>query len=106
MLVERLDMGRILCGILLVATAWGQAFEVASVRASRSHEGNRRENIQVSPGSLIMRNVSLKGSIRWAYHVMDYQVSGPEWMGSERFEISAKAGEGVKEEQLRVMLQG
>ncbi len=101
-------MLRILMGVLLVSAAGAQtAFDVASVRASQGGrgEGSRRENIQASPGSLNMRNVSLKSAIRWAYHVMDYQVSGPDWLGFERYDIAAKAGEPVPEDQMRTMLQ-
>jgi uncharacterized protein (TIGR03435 family) len=99
---------RILIGVLLISAAVGQpVFEVASVRASAGGkgEGSRRENIQASPGSLNMRNVSLKSAIRWAYHVMDYQISGPDWLGFERFDIAAKAASPVPEDQLRLMLQ-
>jgi uncharacterized protein (TIGR03435 family) len=98
-------MFRILAGAaLFLAAAWGQpSFEVASIRTSKDE--NRRENIQANPGTLSMRNVSLKSAIRWAYHVMDYQVSGPEWMGSERFTISAKAAGDAPEDQLRLMLE-
>jgi uncharacterized protein (TIGR03435 family) len=101
-------MLRILMGVLLVSAAWAQtAFDVASVRASAGGrgEGSRRENIQASPGSLNMRNVSLKSAIRWAYHVMDYQVSGPDWLGFERYDIAAKASGPVPEDQMRTMLQ-
>jgi uncharacterized protein (TIGR03435 family) len=101
-------MLRILAGVLLVWAAGAQtAFDVASVRASQGGrgEGSRRENIQASPGSLNMRNVSLKSAIRWAYHVMDYQISGPDWLGFERYDIAAKAAGPVPEDQLRLMLQ-
>src|SRR5260221_14768934 len=66
------------------------AFDVASVKTSQlgkgGGEGSRRENIQVSPGSVIMRNVSMRSCIRWAYHVMDFQVTGPDWIGFERYD--------------------
>jgi uncharacterized protein (TIGR03435 family) len=94
---------------LLISAAPGQpspAFDVASVRSAKvGIEGGRRENIQVNPGTLTMRNVSLKSALRWAYHVMDYQVSGPDWIGFDRFDISAKASDPVAEDQLRLMLQ-
>ena len=99
---------RILIGVLLVSAAVGQpVFEVASVRASAGGrgEGSRRESIQTSPGSLNMRNVTLKSAIRWAYHVMDYQVSGPDWINFDRYDISAKAAEAAPDKQLEVMLQ-
>ena len=89
--------------VLLAACAAGQpAFDVASIRAS---EARGQEFVQASPGSVIMRNISLRGCVKWAYRVMEYQVSGPEWMGFERFDISAKAGDAVGEDQLRLMMQ-
>ena len=99
---------------LMAGGAFGQAatapaFDVASVRPSERPAGRgmgfRRDNIQVSPTSLTMRGVSLKTAIRWAYHVMDYQVSGPDWIGFQRYDIAAKAAAPASEEQLREMLQ-
>lgn len=101
-------MLRILTGILFISAAFAQpAFEVASIRASQGGkgEGSRRENIQASPGSLNMRNVTLKSAIRWAYHVMDYQVSGPDWINFDRYDISAKAADDAPDKQLQSMLQ-
>jgi uncharacterized protein (TIGR03435 family) len=82
-------------------------FDAASVRASQGGkgEGSRRESIQANPGSINMRNVSLKSAIRWAYHVMDYQITGPDWLGFERFDIVAKAAGPAPENELRTMLQ-
>ncbi len=108
--------------ILFAATAaFGQtadspapAFDVASVKASQPGQPGqpgpgggrgRRDNIQVSPGTVTMRNVSLKSSIRWAWHVSEFQVSGPDWLDSERYEIAGKAPGPATEEQLRLMMQ-
>ena len=52
-----------------------------------------------------MRNVTLKAAIRWAYHVFNFQVSGPDWIGYERYDIVAKAAGPVPEDQLRLMAQ-
>ncbi len=89
------------------------AFDVASVRASqgggegRGGRGNpfRRDNIQVSPDSVIMRNNSLKSTIAWAYAVKDFQVTGPDWLETQRFDIVAKAGAKSTEDELRVMME-
>jgi uncharacterized protein (TIGR03435 family) len=92
------------------------AFEVASVKVSqttgrdgggRGLLGGRggRGSIQVSPGSLTMRNVTLKNAIRWAYHVSEFQVSGPDWIDSARYNIVAHASAPANEEQLQLMLQ-
>ena len=91
--------------ILTGAAAFAQppAFEVASVRLSQTGSGGRRENIQVGADTVTMRNVSLKSAIRWAYHLFQFQVSGPDWIGYERFDIVAKAAAPAPEEQLRLM---
>jgi uncharacterized protein (TIGR03435 family) len=82
------------------------AFEVASVRVARTGEFQEdREDIRSSPGSLTMRHVSLNSCIKWAYGLNDFQISGPAWLDSEKFDIVAKAAGPVKEDQLRLMLQ-
>jgi uncharacterized protein (TIGR03435 family) len=101
--------------ILFAATAaFGQsadapAFDVASVKVSSPGaapgERRRRDNIQVSPGTVTMRGVSLKVAIRWAWHVTEFQVTGPDWLDSERYEIAGKAAGPATEEQLRLMMQ-
>ena len=52
-----------------------------------------------------MHNVSLRSALQWAYRMKEYQVSGPAWIGDERYNISAKAAGPVGEQQLRGMLQ-
>jgi uncharacterized protein (TIGR03435 family) len=63
------------------------------------------ENIQVSPGTVTMRNVTLKAAIRWAWHVAEFQVTGPDWLDSERYEIAGKAAGPATEDELRLMMQ-
>lgn len=91
----------------LAACAFPQArFDVASIKPSRlSGEGRNRENVTANPGALTMHNVSLRSALQWAYRMKEYQVSGPAWIGDERYEISAKAADLVGEQQLRGMLQ-
>jgi len=101
--------------LLAASAAFGQsadtpapAFDVASVKASQpgaAGERRGRENIQVSPGTVTMRNVSLKACIRWAWHVSEYQVAGPDWLDSQRYEIAGKAAGPATEDQLRLMMQ-
>jgi uncharacterized protein (TIGR03435 family) len=49
--------------------------------------------------------MSLQSSIKWAYGLRDFQISGPGWLTSERYDISAKASDGATEDQLRQMLR-
>src|SRR5689334_17777258 len=84
------------------------AFDVASVRENKGAPPREppfiRSPLQVSPGSLIGRNVSLKYCIQWAYRMSEYQVQGPDWLNSQRYDIAAKATGAADEEQLRRML--
>jgi uncharacterized protein (TIGR03435 family) len=86
---------------LAVAADAPSAFEVASIRPS---EGGR-EGVDVLPGTVTMRNLRLSGAIRWAYNVLDVQVSGPDWLTNTRFDIVAKAGTPAREPELRTMMQ-
>jgi hypothetical protein len=68
-----------------------QAFEVASVKPNKSGDG--RISIQMQPGGrFTATNFPLRELIRMAYGVQNSQlVGGPDWIGSERFDIVAKA---------------
>jgi uncharacterized protein (TIGR03435 family) len=85
------------------------AFEVASIKASQTPQGqglrSLREDINTDPARLTMVNVSLNTAIRWAYKLGVYEISGPDWISNARFDITAKAANPVSEEQLRLMLQ-
>jgi uncharacterized protein (TIGR03435 family) len=96
--------------VISCGAVFGQpAFEVASVKPSligrAGGEGSRREKIDHTPGSLTMRNVSMKSCIQWAYDVKNFQVSGPGWLETERYDVAGKAADPVPEAQLRLMLQ-
>jgi uncharacterized protein (TIGR03435 family) len=95
------------------ATPQAPAFDVASIRASQG--GGRGEGrggmhflqgpIQITPDSVIARAATLKAVIAWAYSAKEFQVSGPDWLGSERFDIVAKSAAQSNEDQLRAMTQ-
>jgi len=81
-------------------------FEVASIKpaanvplASQVHVG-----IQIDGAQAHCSYLSLKDYIRIAYQVKDYQITGPDWMASQRFDIHAKLPEGGRG-QFREMLQ-
>jgi len=102
-------ISRALAISFLLSAAWAfpqSRFDVASIKPSKlSGEGRNRENVTANPGTLTMHNVSLKSALQWAYRMKEYQVSGPAWIGDERFDISAKAAGAAGEQQLRRMLQ-
>jgi uncharacterized protein (TIGR03435 family) len=62
----------------------------------------------VQPGGrFTATNVPLKMLLRQAYNVQDFQVvGGPDWLGSDRFDVVAKAPEeGLNFESMRPMLR-
>jgi uncharacterized protein (TIGR03435 family) len=102
--------------LAFAAAAFAQtpaAFDAASIRPSAPAPQTRevmkrifgRETIQTSPDGITMRNASLKNMTRWAYHVTEYQVIGPNWIDNERYDITAKSGKKVSEAELRQMMQ-
>jgi uncharacterized protein (TIGR03435 family) len=67
------------------------AFEVASVKPNKAGDG--RILFRMQPGGrFTATNVPLRELIRVAYGIQNTQlVGGPDWIGSERFDIVAKA---------------
>ena len=72
------------------------AFEVASVRPNKSGDG--RVMLGVQPGGgFNATNVPLRLLLRQAFNVQDFQIAGgPDWIGSDRFDVIAKAPDGVE----------
>jgi uncharacterized protein (TIGR03435 family) len=91
----------------MMAITLADQFEVASVKPNKVGSGETapREKITASPGSLTMQSVSLQTCIKWAYGLRDFQISGPGWLTSERYDIAAKASASASEQELRVMLR-
>jgi uncharacterized protein (TIGR03435 family) len=79
------------------------AFEVASMKPN--HSGTNRSDSDDHEGVLAANNVSLKRLIMRAYQVRDYQVMGPDWLDSERFDVAAKPPSAAESEQLNLMIQ-
>src|ERR1035441_9283141 len=109
-------LGSMWKGILLVlaaGTALGQtpAFEVASVKPaapldrSQMLSGQMHVGMKVDAARVDIGSMSLAELIRVAYRVKAYQVSGPDWMASERFDVLAKLPEGASSGQVPEMLQ-
>ena len=83
-------------------------------RNSRSHPSNHPSaapaggqvhvGVQIDGAQVHCTYLSLKDYIRIAYQVKDFQVTGPDWMASERFDIHAKLPDGGRG-QFREMLQ-
>jgi uncharacterized protein (TIGR03435 family) len=81
-------------------------FEVASIKPAAPMTGGMfRIGMRVDAGRMDYENVSMKDCVRTAYRLKDYQISGPDWMATTRFDITAKLPEGGTKEQVPEMLQ-
>ena len=82
-------------------------FEVAALKAHQAISSERRDNESIDsvPGRLTIRNASLSSCLKWAYEIRDYQISGPAWLQTEKYDVDAKASGPAPLKQLRAMLQ-
>jgi uncharacterized protein (TIGR03435 family) len=82
------------------------AFEVASVKQAAPITGNRiMVRMGGDPSRVDYANVSLKDVVARAYGLKRYQVHGPSWIDSERYDIVAKVPDGVSVAKVPLMLQ-
>jgi uncharacterized protein (TIGR03435 family) len=92
---------------LIHAQSPGPAFDVASVKPLKPGSAPENRVIAAAHGSLTVHQKSLHDLIAWAYSLEAYNahIEGPSWIDSEDYEISAKAGPGTTNDQLRLMLR-
>jgi uncharacterized protein (TIGR03435 family) len=95
--------------LLFALCAAGQekpSFEVASIKPAAPQD-MRRMMVRMGgdPGRINYTNVNLRNVLQTAYDVKGFQISGPSWLDTERFDIIAKLPEGAPAEQVPAMLQ-
>jgi uncharacterized protein (TIGR03435 family) len=97
--------------VLAQTTADKLTFEVASVKPAAPPTpgqfmvGMRGGPGTPDPGQVTFTNVTQRMLLARAYGVQDYQISGPGWLESERYDIVAKVPKGATKEQFQVMIQ-
>lgn len=85
-------------------TAGPRTFDVASIKraAIASNTGTRINN---SPGRMSATSIRLKRMITNAYHLKDHQVTGPDWLNSEYYDLAATYPPSTSPEQVLPMMQ-
>jgi uncharacterized protein (TIGR03435 family) len=79
-------------------------FEVASVKPNKT--GAPGGSFVMPPGRFTATNIPLRVLITNAYQLSFFQVvGGPDWIGTDRFDITAKAPDGAPPEQTRAMVR-
>jgi uncharacterized protein (TIGR03435 family) len=113
----------ILGSILLTAAAFAQSpssgksptFEAATVKPAAPLVPDASGRIffrgpsggpgTKDPGRINYPNMSLKSLLMAAYDMKNYQISGPAWLDTERFDVTATMPPDTTKEQFRLMLQ-
>ena len=94
---------------LAVGAAFAQAsdvrpaYEAASIKVNTS--ASNSSSSHGSPGQVVMTNLTLQRLIERAYGVKAFQVSGPRWMETVRFDIAAKYPPDTKSDDRSMMLR-
>lgn len=93
--------------VVFTSCAFGQpSFDVASIKPAKPpSDGRMFVQMSNDPGREDYTNVSLQGMITRAYGVKDYQVTGPDWINSIRFDVTATHPPNAPREQIQLMLQ-
>src|SRR5215471_2487187 len=102
-----------LAGAALAQTPGGPAFEVASIKpappisqlAQQIQSGKLHVGMSIDGARVDFGFVSLADLIAQAYKIKPYQLTGPDWMRHERFDVLAKLPEGASKDQVPEMLQ-
>ena len=107
--------GKIVVTLLFCAIVAGAqtplAFEVAPIKKAEGltvdtvTNGKMAIGITIDNAMVHMTSMSLRDLVRYAYRVRIYQVSGPEWLKDERFNVTAKIPAGATREQVPEMVQ-
>ena len=81
-------------------------FEVASIRPSeQTSQSMLNVGLHIDGAQVRCTDMSLKDYLAIAYNVKNYQISGPDWLASNRFDINAKLPDGAARKQVPAMLQ-
>ena len=98
----------VLCCLLVGATVFAQGqpqFEVASIRPSSDQLNQVNVGLRVTGSQVRVTYMSVKDYVGIAYRVRPQQITGPDWIAEERFDISAKIPDGVAATHVPEMLQ-
>jgi uncharacterized protein (TIGR03435 family) len=92
-------------GIPIVFSQVTPTFEVASIRPVPVQVSNVSIGLLVDGSQARFTYLSLKDYISRAYRLKAFQIVGPDWLASEKFDIAAKLPLGATTSQIPEMLQ-
>jgi uncharacterized protein (TIGR03435 family) len=108
MSIAKIGLGILLCAPAAFAQNPARpSFEVASIRPSSGAPAQAvAVGVHIDGAQFRASYLTLKDYIATAYRLKLYQISGPDWIGSDRFDIAASLPEGSLPAQIPAMMQG
>ncbi len=80
-------------------------FEVASIKPSPEQIERASIGVRISGSQVRISSLTLKDYVGMAYRLPAGQITGPDWIAQERFDIAAKLPDGASSSQVPEMLQ-
>jgi uncharacterized protein (TIGR03435 family) len=97
------------CGLAWAQSEMPQTFEAASIKQVVLTPGRRLTPLDGGPGTKaptrLAGTATMSELLRRAYSVKPYQISGPMWIDTDIYEITAGIPVGVSKEQAAEMLR-
>ena len=102
-------MIRAILGFIITAVvALGQTrpeFEVASIKPANDQILQVGVGLHIDGAQVSLTALSIKDIVAMSYRVRPNQITGPDWIANQRFNIAAKIPDGGSQNQVREMLQ-
>lgn len=103
---RNLFLASLLCASAVLAQSPRQEFEVASIKPSDTSATDRMSvGVHLDGAQVHVGSFSLKDYLLMAYDIKIYQLEGPDWISSARFDIDAKVPSGIEKPDIREMMR-
>jgi uncharacterized protein (TIGR03435 family) len=81
-------------------------FEVVSLKPAGQLTPDIILGLRADGAQVHVSWASIKDDMLIAYRLKRYQISGPEWLGSDKFDLAAKIPDGANQRYIPEMMQG
>jgi uncharacterized protein (TIGR03435 family) len=95
---------RVIVMLCLTTCLRAQTFDAVSIRPNTS--GAAQRSFRANPGQVVATNVTVRQMIWNAYNIPDFLVvGGPDWLDSDRYDMTAKSESATTPDLLRLSLR-
>jgi uncharacterized protein (TIGR03435 family) len=101
----------VVLALACAASAQPPAFEVASVKIAEPitpamvQSGRLQMGVSIDARNVRISQFSMYELITLAYQIKGYELSGPSWMNTQRYDVQAKLPDGASRGQVPAMLR-